>query len=289
MDLVVNTLSSDIRNIQTDTVENCALLYTKIEEVKTQFKQEADTYQGMALLAARKLIFGDDYNKILTNHPSGNKWTEFCYQINVSKMQSSRLLEFAGYKEIETEMIEMNPDIKPIETASHFQAAKKSIIGELGKTEATPTKIAETYSKAIEQERPMETAAQVKESTQAVVEDPEEIEFERQMEEERTKGRYRTQGQQELGISTSSPSRPPFAADLGKVVYAKRGDWKFLYKEMSKIAHPDKGGSAGLQHFLNDVNEIMKKAYANDKEWVEYEAKQVVLNEYVTKKMESHI
>ena len=47
---------------------------------------------------------------------------------------------------------------------------------------------------------------------------------------------------------------------LGSDMVSLGTDWKKVYRELSKIAHPDTGGSHELQLFVNGLNTAMLKA-----------------------------
>jgi len=127
------------------TTDDCKVQYQTAEEVsllaKTAIK---DGLQGQALLVAKKLICGDEWNK---RNMSGNprkKWADFLITIQCSSQQSGLLLDFAGYKEAEQNLIDEGVDVTPIDTASHYREAKK--LSDISGHEAVST----TYTQAVE-------------------------------------------------------------------------------------------------------------------------------------------
>jgi len=100
------------------TVALCQELYTKAPEI-AQIASMAikDGLQGKALLAAKKIICGDEWNAKILPQTSAAKWKLFLQSISCidkngePKRNVSYLLDFAGYKEQEEKLIEAGEDI----------------------------------------------------------------------------------------------------------------------------------------------------------------------------------
>ena len=92
--------------------------YNKAEEVSRIAQMVIkDRMQGSALLKAKKLICGDEWNASRLSASYTKKWQDFCIVINCSQQQASYLLDFAGYKEAEANLIAQGVDVTPIATA----------------------------------------------------------------------------------------------------------------------------------------------------------------------------
>lgn len=146
------------RGFNLTTEEECADLYRKAPEIASMAKQSLqDGLQGKALLEAKKLICGNEWNKPLhKTNPKSKNWSNFLLEVKCSKQQASYLLDFAGYKEVEEKLIKEGVEVKPIETASHFREAKKAALAnakeegiELSSTDKH-TETAKAFTEAVE-------------------------------------------------------------------------------------------------------------------------------------------
>ena len=63
-----------------------------------------------------------------------------------------------------------------------------------------------------------------------------------------------------------------------QALFLRGGQWKKAYREMSKLCHPDHGGSDLTMSFLADINELMK-SLEKVKEVIDFEEKIVRLRE----------
>jgi len=75
------------------------------------YNYNADGLQGNALLTAKKLLCGDEWDSKKPTKVIGKKWSDFLSVINCQKANANYLLDFAGYKE----------DGGTIDTASHYR------------------------------------------------------------------------------------------------------------------------------------------------------------------------
>ena len=100
------------------TIEECKTLYLDAEEISMVVQQAAkDGLQGKSLLKARKILLGDEWNRKQQTHENSQKLKSFFVSINCSQQQASYLLDFAGYKEAEANLIAQGVDVTPIATA----------------------------------------------------------------------------------------------------------------------------------------------------------------------------
>ena len=109
------TFEDELSELKLKTVEDCAALYVRVDNVKKEFENLVDVYQGKALLEAKRIIWkeaGLEYGeKPSNNNPVNAKWKEFALSLNCSQPQCTKLLDFAGYKEVEAEKIEAGEDV----------------------------------------------------------------------------------------------------------------------------------------------------------------------------------
>ena len=116
------------------TIEECKTLYLDAEEISMVVQQAAkDGLQGKSLLKAKKLICGDEWNKEIKtmSNSLGEKWKSFLHELNLIDkngiiVRNVRfLLDFAGYKEAESNLIQQGIPVEEITTASHYREVKK--------------------------------------------------------------------------------------------------------------------------------------------------------------------
>ncbi len=72
------------------------------------------------------------------------------------------------------------------------------------------------------------------------------------------------------------------ALALAKQLIGMHTNWKKVYRELSNLAHPDKGGSTDLQAFINGLNSVMNKVPDVEKLKIMRIEKQQVVSEYNT-------
>ena len=92
--------------------------YNKAEEVSRIAQMVIkDRMQGSALLKAKKLICGDEWNAKGLTHETSEKWKNFLQSINCKLDNAYKLLDFAGYKEAEANLIQQGIPVEEITTA----------------------------------------------------------------------------------------------------------------------------------------------------------------------------
>lgn len=253
------------------TEQECVELYKNAEEISSAAKMALkDGLQGKALLNAKKIICGDEWNATRLTKNIVLKWNTFLGQINLLRTTGERigsatdtvhkLLDFAGYKEKEEELIADGVEVTPINTASHYRETKK-IAQEDGKT--TPEDISKVFTQAVKTNDGVipSTAKEVKE---VVAKASRKIYV------------------QELFIKEVGVCPPEAISSmtLGTTILSilpdlSEAQWKKWYRDMSKLIHPDTGGSSSDFAILNTINEAMTLTVENRekkqlrKEWKE--------------------
>jgi len=111
-----NEIVKKVYDIKLNTVNDCADLYNKAPDIAEQLK---DGLQGMALLEAKKLICGDEWDAKKPTKAIGEKWVKFYSMLGAKKENVNKLLDFAGYRE----------GGGKIEKASHYRETKKITVG----------------------------------------------------------------------------------------------------------------------------------------------------------------
>ena len=114
------------------TVEECKDLYNNAIEIASVAQQAIkDGLQGKALLNAKKLICGDEWNAKRLTKSREKSWNIFLQAIDSveadgkPKRNVKYLLDFAGYKEAEQNLIDEGIEVETIDTASHYREVKK--------------------------------------------------------------------------------------------------------------------------------------------------------------------
>ena len=223
------------------TVALCQELYTKAPEI-AQIASMAikDGLQGKALLAAKKIICGDEWNKPLT-HQTSKKWKDFLQVLKTSSQQASYLLDFAGYKEVEEELIKEGIEITPIDTASHFREAKKlSDSKEHGA-------VATTYTEAVKSNNGVKPST-AKEVVEVVQKSKKKVDSEILFFKDEPQWSERKTGIGAFAVGN---------AMISHISPIEKDDWKRFYKTVAKCVHPDKGGSEDDMTILAAMNEMM--------------------------------
>ena len=223
------------------TIDDCVNQYNKAEEVSRIAQMVIkDRMQGSALLKAKKLICGDEWNNKQLSHLKSEKWKEFLQTLGCPYRNSQYLLDFAGYKEAEDNLIAQGIEITPIATASHYREVKK--LTDIN----TPEAVATTYTQAVEANggNIPRTAKEVKEviNTSKNKISSEEL-FLREFPE------YE---------DIESPHNDLKVDDFisRKLPRVSKDKWKHFYKLVAKIIHPDKGGNEDDMSILTGLNEV---------------------------------
>ncbi len=215
------------------TTEECAILYKQAPEIAAIAEHAVkDGLQGKALLNAKKLICDDEWNAKRLTKPYAKKWQDFCITINCSHQQASYLLDFAGYQEKGGE----------IETAAHYREVKKI-------TETNdPIIIDQAYNEAGGKE--LKTAKEVKTEVAAtLVKNPYELFYNEHPE-------YNKEEPVMSDIQLGNKI-------LSNIPNMNSDTWKTLYRSMSKILHPDVGGSDEAMAMIASVNNMYKMIFKN--------------------------
>ncbi len=219
------------RNLK--TLDDCVEQFNKADEVshlaQTVIK---DRMQGDALLKAKKLICGDEWNANKMTNKVSSKWKDFLMNINCKQVNASYLLDFAGYKEAGGK----------IETASHYREVKKV------STTKTHTEIDAMYDEAGGDE--LGTAREVKESVQKQKVWVQPL-FEKVVGAEPKVSLSSMAYGMKLNDSMPTPSET---------------EWKSFYRTVAACVHPDKGGSQEHTALLTQLNEMYQIVFTQNKE-----------------------
>ena len=239
------------------TVDDCVEQYKKAEEV-SRIAQAVikDRMQGSALLKAKKIICGDEWNSRKLSNIISKKWLSFCEtlgQIDRSGNQTrniSYLLDFAGYKEAEERLIEAGVDVTPIDTASHYREVKK--LSELDSHEAVAT----TYTQAVEAnngEIPS-TAKEVKEVVNTSKNKVNSMDL------------FLSDFPEYIGIEPSHNKLKVDDIISSKLPRPSKDKWKHFYKIVASSIHPDKGGTDDDMAILTGIKEVYDYLHQQDKQ-----------------------
>jgi len=199
-----------------------------------------DGLQGKALLDAKRLICGDEWNAVSLTNENSSKWKEFLKYLDLiqpsgkPKVNVSYLLDFAGYKEIE----ENFTDVTPIANAGQFREVKK-----LSETN-DPREIAKLNTEiveAIEGAGEKVTASSIKEFALVNVEEQFKKEF----------------NLEKPVVTNFFENMTDLTNMINEIDFTH---YKTVYKELSKIYHPDKnnGSDHEVMAFMNSLNELFK-------------------------------
>lgn len=226
------------------TVEDCIDQYNKAEEV-SRIAQSVikDRMQGDALLKAKKLICGDEWDKTNTgiSKPVFSQWLDFLKNLNLTyivnntvqpKVAVRNLLDFAGYKERGGE----------IETASHYREVKK-VVGK------DVEDIDRTYKEAGGED--LNTAKEVKEAVSKV---SKKIWVQELFEKEA--GKCPDSGKNTMALGVLA---------LEKLPSVSEAQWKEFYRKMSRCVHPDHGGTDEDMAILASINNMITTVIAENK------------------------
>jgi hypothetical protein len=229
------------------TIEECKTLYLDAEEISMVVQQAAkDGLQGKSLLKARKILLGDEWNRQRLTDELTSKWKSFLTQINCPHNTASNLLDFAGYKEAEANLIQQGILVEEITTASHYREVKK--LTDVPTHEAVAT----IYTQAVESnngDKP-KTAKEVKEIVVKSINKISVINLwirEEKPEPEKEANNI-------SALATASKMLPDVDRDV----------WKDFYRTISKVVHPDKGGSEEHMSILSAFNEVMTYLFKNE-------------------------
>ncbi len=229
------------------TVEECADQYRKAPEIAGIAHQAIkDGLQGSALLKAKKLICGDEWNAPKLTNNISKKWKGFLETLNLldkkgsQKMNVSYLLDFAGYKEVEAKLIEEGEDIIPIGTASHFRETKKH------SEHKDHLDVAIEYTDAVHANNDVvpKTAEEVKE---VVLKAENKVSSEAVFMDEFPQYQDIPQGVSDM----------KYGLDLMKLLPdPDKKAWKSFYHTVARCLHPDTGGSVDDMAILTRLNEM---------------------------------
>jgi len=250
--ITLNSLTSEYAktSVLPHTLDECKELYLKAEEIADLAKQTIkDGLQGRALLEAKKMICGDEWNAKKMSKYGEKKWSIFLQSIDLleksgkPKRNVNYLLDFAGYKEVEERLIESGEDIEPIQTASHYREVKKIA--------NTPEDVAKTYTEVVKSngEKP-KTANDVRAALAESYEQlPAGVYFEKIV-------------APELGVEQPDVEGGAFShAVFSQKVVEKLPEidtWKEAYKKLATMLHPDKGGDEFLMEVIMRINDVYK-------------------------------
>lgn len=213
------------------TLDECTKLYRDAPQIAEIAKSAiVDGLQGKALLEAKKLICGDEWNKAGNLSGSLSKtWQIFLQSVSCSKQQASYLLDFAGYKE----------DGGEIETASHYREVKKRI-------GTDSSAIDEAYNDAGGKD--LKTAKDVAKSIKSIS--------------------VLKLFEQEVGTFESVMlSTMQLQDKLTECIPdVSQEEWKSFYRKVSHCIHPDKGGEEIEMMMLSSFNKMMNILFKQVKE-----------------------
>ncbi len=230
------------------TLDDCATQFKTADEV-SHLAQAAirDGLQGQALLVAKKIVCGDEWNSAKLTSTVSQKWLSFLKTVDLidkrgfAKMNVSYLLDFAGYKEVEEELIKEGVEITPIDTASHFREAKKlSDSKEHGA-------VATTYTEAVKSNNGVKPST-AKEVVEVVQKSKKKVDSEELFFRDEPQWAERKTGIGAFAVGNVM---------VGHISPIEKDDWKRFYKTVAKCVHPDKGGSEDDMTILAAMNEMM--------------------------------
>lgn len=239
------------------TIDDCVEQYNKADEVSHIAQQVIkDRMQGDALLKAKKLICGDEWNLDMPQigRSLRSKWSDFLSVIGLLTIGGTRdgmpktnvkyLLDFAGYKERGGE----------IETASHYREVKK-----VASSKSDEKEIDALYHESGGAE--LKTAREVKEAVQEKKISVYQLFTEEVGEEPRADLSSMMAG---VKIQEAMPN-------------PTESEWKDFYRTVANCIHPDKGGREEHATILTQLNTMYQIMFKHNKQvainkawWADY-------------------
>ncbi len=236
------------------TVDDCVEQYNKAEEVsKIAQMVIKDRMQGDALLKAKKLICGDEWNRPKLTDKLSAKWKAFLLNIDCKIRNADILLDFAGYKEQEEKLIEQGVEVVPITTASHYREVKKLAEGETQLTKkgeeievVTHEHVATTYTQAVKVNGGV-IPKTAKEVVKVIHVAKKKVSSESLFLKEFP----------EYENIPNVDNRLKADDVVGKLIpRPDKDEWKHFYRLVAKVVHPDKGGTEVDMSILTGLKEV---------------------------------